>query len=119
MSAKHTPGPWVANTINAVEARIGESRREAGLTTGNTIVSTVADEWIALAQVATHCEGLKSGEGQANAHLIAAAPDLLVALKGAIEWMSCIEGHLRDAAPFKANLKEYKAAVDKAEATAP
>lgn len=49
------------------------------------------------------------------ADLIAAAPELLEALRGAVEWMACVEGHLRDGQPFRRNLADYQAAIAKAE----
>lgn len=57
---KHTPGPWTVNAYNEIES--GAVR----------ICSVDIEETNA---------GLNGGEGQANARLIAAAPDLLEALK--------------------------------------
>lgn len=78
---RHTTGPWTVESVATFEARSGLSRRELGITSGNAVISTVADKWLALCQVATHVEKLKDKEGLANAHLIAAAPELLEALK--------------------------------------
>ena len=58
--------------------------------------------------------GIGPNEMTANAHLLVAAPELYEALDGALEWMSCVEGHLRDGEPFKRNLAEYRAALAKA-----
>lgn len=94
-AAKHTPGPWhlFSNSIGV------------GVTTGRSDVA--------------HCSGFDSlrtlEEVESNARLIAAAPDLLEALRGAIEWMYCVEPHLRDGEPFKRNFESYKAAIAKAE----
>ena len=57
---KHTPGPWTVNAYNEIES--GAVR----------ICSVDIEETNA---------GLNGGEGQANARLIAAAPDLLEALR--------------------------------------
>lgn len=51
---------------------------------------------------------------KANLALVTAAPDLLEALEGAVEWMACVESHLRDGQPFQRNLAEYRAAIAKA-----
>lgn len=64
--SKHTPGPWL----------IG--KRSPG---GYSLIN--ADGWQSLARVVTVMEGDNRpfAEGVANARLIAAAPDLLEALK--------------------------------------
>jgi hypothetical protein len=41
--------------------------------------------------------------------------ELLGALRGALEWMSCVEPHLRNGLPFKRNLLAYEQAIAKAE----
>lgn len=107
----HTPGPWAANTIAQLESRTGLSRRDLGFSTGNSIISTVEDKWVGLAQVATHTERYKSGEGVANAHLISAAPDMLEAITAILLFVK----------PTKANaaaLNAARAAVAKAEGRA-
>lgn len=57
---KHTPAPW--HVANGVQIR---SERDQ-----------IAKVWM-----------MRHGEGQANAHLIAAAPDLLEALAEVVEWL--------------------------------
>lgn len=63
--SRHTPGPW-------------------GLYDGGTIISTVGDAAKAIAVLAP----LWPDQQKANAYLIAAAPDLLSAAKGALAYMS-------------------------------
>lgn len=60
-----TPGPWF----------IGEAKRSS-VTMGQTVIQDTNKRWIAL----THIFG-RQEEAEANAHLIAAAPDLLNACK--------------------------------------
>lgn len=60
MDAKHTPGPWFPHV---------DKNGRPSVTAGG--VERIADCWHTAA-----------GDGNANAHLIAAAPDLLAALKG-------------------------------------
>jgi hypothetical protein len=68
---KHTPGPWA----------ITEKR----LTNGATLnVWSPPDQDGYRYVVARVDAGVEPGEGDANAHLIAAAPDLLAALKSAV-----------------------------------
>lgn len=60
MTAQHTPGPW--HVANGVQIR---SERHQ-----------IAKVWM-----------MRNGEGNANAKLIAAAPDLLEALRSVWLWM--------------------------------
>lgn len=60
MTTTHTPGPWSATGYH-VEARAGA-------------IATVCDA------------GDGDTEGDANARLMAAAPDLLAALRGVMAW---------------------------------
>lgn len=109
-AGKYTPGPW---RVAAPPDKVCTDYRDEGGSMldsnwghgghAKTIVTCEHRSWMAL------------GEEFANAHLIAAAPDLLEALRGAIEWMSCVEPHLRDGTPFKRNIESYKAAIAKAE----
>lgn len=77
--SKHTPGPW----------RVGESCRVADIKAGyNALIARVEIE--------------SAGDrGDANARLIAAAPDLLEALKHALEdgddWRGLAESAIRKA----------------------
>lgn len=66
--SKHTPGPWVfqAHDHWLPAVVIGESVWHAGLVTGRE----------------------RPGEHEANARLIAAAPDLLAALKALLPWVA-------------------------------
>lgn len=66
--SKHTPGPW----------RVTEGRR---IDSGRGYSTAIADVW-------AHGEGAddapSTGEAEANARLLAAAPDLLEACKEAV-----------------------------------
>ena len=93
MEAKHEPGPW---TVSPKEP----FREDEG-----GCVAINADEWHELAIVFLHSDG--GPEGEANARLIAAAPDLLAAL---VE-LTDIEG------PLPGNVEWYhraRAAIAKA-----
>lgn len=71
--AKHTPGPWIANCFMVV-APNGKSKNSMSYMYGG--------------QEVCHTGGGKASneEAEANARLIAAAPDLLAACK-AVEWI--------------------------------
>ena len=75
--SKHTPAPWVLeifqveNYGDLTAAEIGENGRYRGK--------------IARLQSAEHIDGIAKDELIANAHLIAAAPDMLEALKAISE----------------------------------
>lgn len=73
MAGQHTPGPWYwfSRTINAP----GEPRVEVQETEGMKFMVGANGQGFA------HTVGLSGGVDVANAHLIAAAPELLEALK--------------------------------------
>jgi len=92
--SKHTPGPWHTGAF------------------GNQIVYA-ADGWaVANAQV-NHHQHKGFEEMQANASLIAAAPELLEACVAMIEWDAREEDHAVD---FHARMMLCKAAFQKARA---
>ena len=91
-AAKHTPGPW---HIARFEASTVEIRNDRGLT-----VAEVGDS---------------SQEDEANAHLIAAAPELLEALRCLIDGD---EGMWRHDAPSEAWDEIARAAIAKATGSA-
>ncbi|NTG73256.1 hypothetical protein G6M02_07920 [Agrobacterium rhizogenes] len=81
--SKHTPGPWEVE--DPMGAEIGLSIVQAGLKTY---------EWEFIAMVCQSTAGdelmgrqrfISPKEQEANAHLIAAAPDMLAALKHVLE----------------------------------
>jgi len=65
----HTTGPWVFD-----QGVVPTVRFE-----GHCHIN--GDNWFGLAQVAVECNGEPSLEGEANARLIAAAPELYAALR--------------------------------------
>lgn len=71
---KHTPGPW--STIDAKNLCLGYPGT----------VEIHAPDWDALAVVYVETCGNPSEEGEANAQLITAAPDLLEALQMLLEF---------------------------------
>lgn len=84
--AKHTPGPWTLGEIrNASGVVKGGPARE--LHTGSTVQGQVA--------LASLQEWMGPGEREANAALIAAAPDMLDALNEARDYL----GSLTDGGP--------------------
>lgn len=66
---KHTPGPWIAKRVRDSE------------TNGDLDIDSV-DGY----HIAESIGGLDDGEEEANARLIAAAPDLLHACAAIVEW---------------------------------
>ena len=94
MTQKHTPGPWSAHH----EPTLNRSIVRAGFA-GETNICV------------TYGAGLKSYEKQANVNLIAAAPDLLEALKNIVASSDANDdGSLANA------ILEARATIAKAEA---
>jgi hypothetical protein len=71
-TAQHTPGPWTAHP-------------EEGAHIGPVVKENAWGEVVALVSYAGAPRG-DSAESNANARLIAAAPDLLVALENFVAW---------------------------------
>ncbi len=67
MSAKHTPGPWIVTVDCGAHVIRGAEEQHQDLGTSYLWRDYVASTW--------------GGESEANARLIAAAPELLAALK--------------------------------------
>ena len=95
MGEKHTPGPWVVDSGNGTACYIRPADHEPGV--------------MAVAQV---CKRGWS-EKQANARLIAAAPEMLAALKDALDALIQSATEARHIEPTKVVIR---AAVDKADA---
>jgi hypothetical protein len=96
MSAQHTPGPWIVEAIGATELEVAHEE---------TLLTICKMPW-----VGSHYSGKPV---EANAHLIAAAPELLEACQAMIEWDAREQDHAVD---FYARLDLCKLAFDKARA---
>lgn len=81
MSAKHTPGPWITNEADH-DAPYQDIKIKAGKH------HTVCTVWIDDAPVHDF-----NALQEANARLIAAAPDLLEAAKQVLAWYEAEDGH--------------------------
>lgn len=68
--ATHTPGPWIIEEVDD----------------GQAVISAESKKWIDFARVWVVTDGSTDKEGEANARLIAAAPELLEACLAMIEW---------------------------------
>lgn len=112
MSAKHTPGPWRIAELHALGLFDNEGSAK--------VLAGVGDDSVAIASVAAHAP-MKRGQGSnladperdANAHLIAAATDLLTAAKEMDRWMLVIESAMRADAP-----RDHGAVLDALKANA-
>jgi len=99
MKGKHTAGPWhrgCGNGEGSIFPDVGRTRLEEGGT--------------ALYPIATMNKGFNEEEDEANADLIAAAPDLLAACKEFVR--KCDSGEARS----KRSYAQMQAAIAKAEA---
>jgi hypothetical protein len=76
MSTQHTPGPWLTDRNNVHAGQIATVMH-----CKNGWVEIWTDKWAET--------GLEEDEQEANARLIAAAPDLLEALKDALCALEC------------------------------
>ena len=92
MKNQHTPGPWAVSPYNNITSRNG------------TVAKT------------EQMPGNYESEQKANAHLIAAAPDLLSAARNAANVLAALAmGQLAAINPDSNALKELRAAISKAE----
>lgn len=76
-AAKHTPGPWFARIRGPVAAGIFHEDANGPL------IASVPENYIT-----SDNQEVLDAEGQANARLIAAAPDLLAACEGALRLLA-------------------------------
>lgn len=95
-AAQHTPGPWSVDPIDDLDAHI------LGKPNGFC------------ADIIADVKSFDLDEGQANARLIAAAPDLLEALKGAVDAADAFEAGVPLSTSFEDWLASARAAIAKA-----
>lgn len=102
MSTQHTPGPWL---VEAKNCHMGDI----------ATVHNTDDEWVTIYAPRWMETGLDKHEQSANARLIAAAPDLLAALKSVLNWIddNC------ETSGFDAIEAQADTAIAKAEGRAP
>lgn len=103
MSTKHTPGPWIA--IHSIPEE-GSECFWLRAQPGGTICRGFSQE------IGT-INGPQSGEQEANARLIAAAPELLEACQAMVEWDDREKDHAVD---FSARIALCEVAFEKARA---
>lgn len=106
----HTPGPWNVESTRPV------SYDECGNYLSGYVIE---QEYINVAEV---CGGINPMEAQANAHLIAAAPELLEACQGILRVAIVLDDvakhnmpHLYDTNKIKELFEAINDAVNKAE----
>lgn len=85
IETKHTPGPWTASAdriCGGLRIRIRAQERPLGQAKApySPIVTEVTSDW-----------GISDAEAAASASLIAAAPELLAALRGVLPYMEAAE----------------------------
>ena len=107
MEAKHTPGPWfIRPGYGLLKSEIGPSDR------------AVAAVWVK-EPYRGQSDGAKEAvtwpEGEANAHLIAAVPELLEALKIVTNDLACIIEKAGRQAALDPRIKKARAAIAKAQ----
>ena len=100
--SEHTPGPWTAN-LHHLQDYAG--RTHAFIHATKPLVP--------LAAVVLAAEGCDDAEGRANAHLIAAAPDLLAAAQSAAALLMAYHKEF-DAADYDPTWLALEAAIKKA-----
>ena len=115
----HTPGPWVVVNGTDVFSALGAPRND-GIKADQNDGWQVADCGVGVTFVEGLSRTLKPSEQRANAHLIAAAPDLLEALKGllsrAVLGAMDTEDVLRDYGNLgMSHIRAAQAAIAKAE----
>jgi len=108
MNNTHTPGPW-------------EVWREPGIESRDLSVGPVSGGIAVADIVTTNAHGIATkesiGTGHANARLIAAAPELLEALEGAVKELESVRDYLAPSiwgAVGAARLAAAQAAIAKA-----
>ncbi|RVJ77582.1 hypothetical protein [Sinorhizobium meliloti] len=107
--SKHTPGPWTTRQQFANRWLI---EKDQG-------TNDAGEKLIPLCLAAVHTTILEVGCGErdaeANAHLIAAAPDMLDMLKAVVRWKDVIDVAAPDLGGFLSVLYYAEAVIAKAE----
>jgi hypothetical protein len=85
----HTPGPWHV---------------EHGTPSGRRLVADLVEGGLRLTHYRIVHDGAQEGGGEADANLIAAAPDLLAALKALVDWQGV--DHEATSGPFDDDVEE-------------
>jgi hypothetical protein len=103
---KPSPGPWtISKRPDPDEVKEAYDDREEHV----TYVCIDSPKWACFAMVHVFCQGDPDEQGEANARLIVAAPDLLAALQGMV---GLIDVHGWGEGPA---LRAARAAISKAE----
>lgn len=92
----HTPGPWHAKTNHFIMATEKDPK----------VIAEIVDD-----------PAFPDGTQTANAHLIAAAPELLAALKLIMPWVEPDDPKLTNSDEARRDLAVAEAAIAKAEGT--
>lgn len=88
MSAKHTPGPWIISGVSINDGSISVSYAEYRIVIAQVTNAASFGDFVSAAIKGRHDFGAPDTAATqwANARLIAAAPDMLAALKVALTW---------------------------------
>lgn len=105
---KHTPGPWIVDERH-VHCQHGFTNKDPRLMLESDVVC----------EIDTSCREMLTDTDKANLRLIAAAPELLEALRRVVPWLAkhiADNHHLESVAPNDAlgALRQAQAAIQKA-----
>jgi hypothetical protein len=105
----HTPGPWEVNTLNGRLPIVRRSNRPYGEASTYSSSIKAANGHVCVLDFGYG----KAAEDEANAHLIAAAPELLAALRRFVELYDGVRDSIGPS--VTATLTRAEAAIAKAE----